>query len=91
MKGKGWLLKRIKIKRKKLDDLEKATLKHFGETYFNMEERIRDELKAVTESELSRLKVAVDKVSKKDWYALYRVKKSLTEILDEVLKKKGIK
>ena len=89
MKGKEWLIK--KLRREGIDEFEKITLKHFGEMYFHFEERLRDDLKARTHSELFRLREATKKIGKKDWYALYRIRKSLTEILDEVMKRKGIK
>lgn len=84
------LLRKKLLKIKKLEDLETLSLRHFGEMYLDLEERMRKDLMARTDSEIIRFSKAVEKANKGNcWYAIYRIRTSLKDILKEVMKKKG--
>jgi len=80
---------RLRIRKKRLDELERLTLKPFGEMYFKFEETLREALKTKTDSELLRIRDAIKKINKKDWYAIYRIKESLKETVNEISKKRA--
>lgn len=83
-------LRRNKKQKGKLTEPESLILRHYGNIYRKMEEEIREDLMSRTESQISAIKEALGKMEKDVWYAIWRVKDTLEELVKEISVRKGI-